>query len=104
VPPDALGVLQGGATLVGDPRVATIAFTGSSRAGLAATGGVAPGQRQLKRAIVDMGGKNCIVVDEDADLDSAIGPIVASAFAYAGQKCSTASRLLVHQRRPPSAA
>ena len=104
VPPDALGLLQGnaetGAALVRDPRVATIAFTGSSPTGLdilAATGDVVPGQRQLKRAIVDMGGKNCIIVDEDADLDSAIEPIVHSAFAYAGQKCSTASRLLVHE-------
>jgi RHH-type proline utilization regulon transcriptional repressor/proline dehydrogenase/delta 1-pyrroline-5-carboxylate dehydrogenase len=104
VPPDALGLLQGnaetGAALVRDPRVATIAFTGSSPTGLdilAATGDVVPGQRQLKRAIVDMGGKNCIIVDEDADLDAAIEPIVHSAFAYAGQKCSTASRLLVHE-------
>jgi RHH-type transcriptional regulator, proline utilization regulon repressor / proline dehydrogenase / delta 1-pyrroline-5-carboxylate dehydrogenase len=104
VPPDALGLLQGnaatGAALIRDPRVATIAFTGSSPTGLdilAATGHVVPGQRQIKRAIVDMGGKNCIIVDEDADLDSAIAPIVHSAFAYAGQKCSTASRLLVHQ-------
>ena len=104
VPPDALGLLQGnaetGAALVRDPRVATIAFTGSSPTGLdilAATGDVVPGQRQLKRAIVDMGGKNCIIVDEDADLEAAIEPIVHSAFAYAGQKCSTASRLLVHE-------
>jgi RHH-type proline utilization regulon transcriptional repressor/proline dehydrogenase/delta 1-pyrroline-5-carboxylate dehydrogenase len=103
VPPDALGLLQGtaetGAALVGDPRVATIAFTGSSASGLdilAATGGLAPGQHQLKRAIVDMGGKNCIIVDEDADLDGAIAPIVHSAFTYAGQKCAAASRLLVH--------
>jgi RHH-type proline utilization regulon transcriptional repressor/proline dehydrogenase/delta 1-pyrroline-5-carboxylate dehydrogenase len=104
VPPDALGLIHGGAetgaALVREPRVATIAFTGSSRAGLdilAATSTVADGQRQLKRAIVDMGGKNCIIVDEDADLDSAIEPIVHSAFAYSGQKCSTASRLLVHE-------
>jgi RHH-type proline utilization regulon transcriptional repressor/proline dehydrogenase/delta 1-pyrroline-5-carboxylate dehydrogenase len=104
VPAEALGLLQGtaetGAALVADPRVATIAFTGSSRAGLdilAATGGVGAGQRQLKRAIVDMGGKNCIIVDQDAELDHAIGAIVRSAFAYAGQKCSTASRVLVHE-------
>jgi RHH-type proline utilization regulon transcriptional repressor/proline dehydrogenase/delta 1-pyrroline-5-carboxylate dehydrogenase len=104
VPADALGLLQGtaetGAMLVRDPRVATIAFTGSSRAGLdilAATAETVPGQRQLKRAIVDMSGKNCIIVDQDADLHGAIGPIVHSAFAYAGQKCSTASRLLVHE-------
>ncbi len=104
VPPDALGLLQGGAetgaALAREPRVATIAFTGSSPTGLdilAATGTVVPGQRQLKRAIVDMGAKNCIIVDQDADLEGAIEPIVHSAFAYAGQKCSTASRLLVHE-------
>jgi len=104
VAPEALGLLQGnaetGAALVRDPRVATIAFTGSSASGLdvlAAAGGLVPGQQQLKRAIVDMGGKNCIIVDEDADLDGAIAAIVDSAFAYAGQKCSAASRLLVHE-------
>jgi RHH-type transcriptional regulator, proline utilization regulon repressor / proline dehydrogenase / delta 1-pyrroline-5-carboxylate dehydrogenase len=104
VPPDALGLLQGdaetGAALVRDPRVATIAFTGSSPTGLdilAATSDVLPRQRQLKRTIVDMGGKNCIIVDEDADLEAAIEPIIHSAFAYAGQNCSTASRLLVHE-------
>jgi RHH-type proline utilization regulon transcriptional repressor/proline dehydrogenase/delta 1-pyrroline-5-carboxylate dehydrogenase len=104
VPADALTLLQGdaetGAALVRDPRVATVAFTGSSRVGLdviAAAADIAPGQRQLKRAIVDMGGKNCIIVDADADLDGAVPAIVRSAFTYAGQKCSAASRLLVHE-------
>jgi RHH-type proline utilization regulon transcriptional repressor/proline dehydrogenase/delta 1-pyrroline-5-carboxylate dehydrogenase len=104
VPAEALTLIQGdaetGAALVRDPRVATIAFTGSSRVGLdiiAAAADVAPGQRQLKRAIVDMGGKNCIIVDADADLDTAVPAIVHSAFTYAGQKCSAASRLLVHE-------
>src|SRR5207248_215320 len=44
-----------------------------------------------------MGGKNCVIVDADADLDEAVPAIVASAFDYAGQKCSAASRVLVHE-------
>jgi RHH-type proline utilization regulon transcriptional repressor/proline dehydrogenase/delta 1-pyrroline-5-carboxylate dehydrogenase len=102
VPPDALSLLQGdgrtGALLVRDPRVATIAFTGSTPVGLdvlRAAADVAPGQRQLKRAVVEMGGKNCVMVTDDADLDQAVGAVVRSAFAHAGQKCSAAERLLV---------
>ena len=44
-----------------------------------------------------MGGKNCVIVDSDADLDDAVPAIVASAFGYAGQKCSAASRVLAHE-------
>jgi RHH-type transcriptional regulator, proline utilization regulon repressor / proline dehydrogenase / delta 1-pyrroline-5-carboxylate dehydrogenase len=101
VPADALALLPGGpetgAHLVRDPRVATIAFTGSTRAGLdivAAAALVAPGQRHLKRAVVEMGGKNCVIVAADADLDVAVPAILRSAFDYAGQKCSAASRVL----------
>jgi RHH-type proline utilization regulon transcriptional repressor/proline dehydrogenase/delta 1-pyrroline-5-carboxylate dehydrogenase len=104
VPPDAIGLLQGdgdtGAALIGDPRVATIAFTGSSAVGLEimrAAADVVSGQKQLKRTVIEMGGKNCVIVDADADLDDAIPAIVRSAFDYAGQKCSAASRLLVHE-------
>jgi RHH-type transcriptional regulator, proline utilization regulon repressor / proline dehydrogenase / delta 1-pyrroline-5-carboxylate dehydrogenase len=102
VPAEAIGLLPGdgdtGAHLVRDPRVATIAFTGSTPVGLdvvAAAGDVVSGQRQLKRAIVEMGAKNCVVVAADADLDVAVPAIVRSAFGYAGQKCSAAARLLV---------
>jgi RHH-type proline utilization regulon transcriptional repressor/proline dehydrogenase/delta 1-pyrroline-5-carboxylate dehydrogenase len=104
VPPEALGVVQGegeaGAALVADRRVATIAFTGSGAVGLEivrTAADVAPGQRQLKRTVIEMGGKNCVIVDADADLDDAVPAIVRSAFDYAGQKCSAASRLLVHE-------
>jgi RHH-type proline utilization regulon transcriptional repressor/proline dehydrogenase/delta 1-pyrroline-5-carboxylate dehydrogenase len=104
VPPEALGLLQGGgevgAALVRDPRVATIAFTGSGPVGLEivrAAGEVVPGQKHLKRTVIEMGGKNCVIVDADADLDDAIPAIVRSAFDYAGQKCSAASRVLVHE-------
>jgi RHH-type proline utilization regulon transcriptional repressor/proline dehydrogenase/delta 1-pyrroline-5-carboxylate dehydrogenase len=104
VPAEALNLVQGagetGAALVRDPRVATIAFTGSGAVGLEivrAAGEVAPGQKQLKRTVIEMGGKNCVIVDADADLDDAIPAIVRSAFDYAGQKCSAASRVLVHE-------
>jgi RHH-type proline utilization regulon transcriptional repressor/proline dehydrogenase/delta 1-pyrroline-5-carboxylate dehydrogenase len=53
------------------------------------------GQRHVKRVIAEMGGKNAIVVDADADLDQAVPAIVYSAFGYAGQKCSACSRLIV---------
>jgi RHH-type transcriptional regulator, proline utilization regulon repressor / proline dehydrogenase / delta 1-pyrroline-5-carboxylate dehydrogenase len=104
VPPEALALLPGGgavgAHLVRDPRVATIAFTGSTPAGLdvlAAAADVVAGQRQVKRAIVEMGAKNCVLVAADADLGHAVPAIVRSAFGYAGQKCAAASRLLVHE-------
>jgi RHH-type proline utilization regulon transcriptional repressor/proline dehydrogenase/delta 1-pyrroline-5-carboxylate dehydrogenase len=58
---------------------------------------VAPGARQLTRVVAEMGGKNCVIVDSDADLDEAIPAIVESAFGYAGQKCSAAARVLVHE-------
>jgi RHH-type proline utilization regulon transcriptional repressor/proline dehydrogenase/delta 1-pyrroline-5-carboxylate dehydrogenase len=54
-----------------------------------------PGQRAIKRVVAEMGGKNAIIVDADADLDSAIPAILTSAFGFSGQKCSAASRLVV---------
>jgi RHH-type proline utilization regulon transcriptional repressor/proline dehydrogenase/delta 1-pyrroline-5-carboxylate dehydrogenase len=104
VPPGAISLLPGegdaGAALVSDPRVSTIAFTGSLLVGLeiirvAAT--PVEGQSQIKRVVAELGGKNCVIVDADADLDEAVPAIVSSAFAYAGQKCSAASRVLVHE-------
>ncbi|MDX6672575.1 MAG: RHH-type transcriptional regulator, proline utilization regulon repressor / proline dehydrogenase [Solirubrobacteraceae bacterium] len=104
VPPDALALLPGegdaGAALVRHPGVHTIAFTGSAAVGLgivAQAAQPAPGQGHLKRVIAEMGGKNCVLVDSDADLDEAVPAIVTSAFVYAGQKCSAASRVLVHE-------
>ena len=58
---------------------------------------VVPGQRHIKRVVSELGGKNCVIVDSDADLDEAVPAIVSSAFVYAGQKCSAAARVLVHQ-------
>jgi len=104
VPPDALALLPGegdvGAALVRHPGVHTIAFTGSVAVGLEILRGaaeIADGQRHLKRVIAEMGGKNCVIVDSDADLDDAVPAIVQSAFVYAGQKCSAAARVLAHE-------
>jgi RHH-type proline utilization regulon transcriptional repressor/proline dehydrogenase/delta 1-pyrroline-5-carboxylate dehydrogenase len=104
VPPGALALLPGegdvGAALVSRPEVHAIAFTGSLPVGLeinAAAARQQPGQRHFKRVIAELGGKNCVIVDADADLDDAVPAIVDSAFAYAGQKCSAASRVLAHE-------
>jgi RHH-type proline utilization regulon transcriptional repressor/proline dehydrogenase/delta 1-pyrroline-5-carboxylate dehydrogenase len=103
VPNDAISLLAGegdvGAALVRHPDVQTIAFTGSMPVGLEiirAAAEVVPGQRQIKRVVAELGGKNCVIVDSDADLDEAVPAIVSSAFVYAGQKCSAAARVLVH--------
>jgi RHH-type proline utilization regulon transcriptional repressor/proline dehydrogenase/delta 1-pyrroline-5-carboxylate dehydrogenase len=87
-----------GAHLVEHPDVAGIAFTGSKDVGLAIVAAAAvtrPGQRQVKRVIAEMGGKNALIVDDDADLDQAVPAAITSAFGFAGQKCSAASRLIV---------
>ncbi len=104
VPPAALALVPGegdvGAALVEDPRVNVIAFTGSEAVGLGIVRAAAKtpeSQPHVKRVIAEMGGKNCIIVDSDADLDDAIPAIVDSAFAFAGQKCSAASRVLAHE-------
>jgi len=104
VPPSALALLPGegevGAALVRDPRVHTIAFTGSGKVGLdivRAAAEVPPGQKHLKRVIAEMGGKNCVIVDSDADLDDVVPALVKSAFLFAGQKCSAAARVLCHE-------
>src|SRR5262249_41908588 len=55
---------------------------------------LAPGARHLKRVIAEMGGKNAVIVDDDADLDEAVDGIITSAFHYAGQKCSACSRVI----------
>jgi RHH-type proline utilization regulon transcriptional repressor/proline dehydrogenase/delta 1-pyrroline-5-carboxylate dehydrogenase len=104
LPADALALLPGegpvGAALVGDPRVHTIAFTGSGPVGLEIirrSAELAPGQRHVKRVVAEMGGKNCVIVDSDADLDDVVPALVKSAFNYSGQKCSAAARVLAHE-------
>lgn len=90
-----------GPKLVGDARVDLIGFTGSADVGLwiieEAAKKPKPGQRGVKKVIAEMGGKNAVIVDEDADLDEAITGCIHSAFGFQGQKCSALSRLLVHE-------
>jgi len=102
VPPDAVSLLPGegdaGEALVRDPRVHAIAFTGSLPVGRSIVRAAAEtSERQFKKVVAELGGKNCVIVAADADLDEAVPAIVSSAFAFAGQKCSAASRVLVEQ-------
>ena len=88
-----------GKALVADPRIHTLVFTGSCAAGLnilETAAKVVPGQRHIKRVIAEMGGKNAVIVDSDADLDDVVPALLKSAYGFAGQKCSAASRALVH--------
>lgn len=102
LPPGVVNYLPGpgggvGDTLVDHPKTRFIAFTGSKEVGLRIferAGRHQPGQRWLKRTVLEMGGKDTIVVDETADLDGAADGIVASAFGFQGQKCSACSRVV----------
>jgi RHH-type proline utilization regulon transcriptional repressor/proline dehydrogenase/delta 1-pyrroline-5-carboxylate dehydrogenase len=103
-PPGVVNYLPGvgeeiGPALVGHPDVSMIAFTGSRAVGLAiqkqaADVHDAQGQDHIKRVITELGGKNAVIIDDDADLDEAVHGVVASAFGYAGQKCSACSRVV----------
>ncbi len=87
-----------GAYLVNHPQVEMIAFTGSREVGLKIyeiAGQTRPGQKQLKHVVCEMGGKNAMIIDHDADLDEAVPAVLYSAFGYQGQKCSALSRLIV---------
>ncbi|HEY7329427.1 MAG TPA: L-glutamate gamma-semialdehyde dehydrogenase [Gemmataceae bacterium] len=103
LPPGVVSYLPGigeeiGPALVDHPDVAMIAFTGSRGVGLHINRQAAemqPGQQHIKRVLAEMGGKNAIIVDDDADMDEAVHGVVASAFGYAGQKCSACSRVIV---------
>src|SRR3989454_9079890 len=90
-----------GNAVVAHPKTRYIAFTGSREVGLdinksAAT--QAPGQVWIKRAILEMGGKDAIIVDSEADIDSAVEGVAISAFGFQGQKCSACSRAIVDER------
>ncbi len=103
VPAGVLNFLAGDGAVIGEhlvnhKDVDLIAFTGSREVGLKiweAGGRTHPGQRELKRVVCEMGGKNGVIVDSDADLDEAIVDSIYSAFGYQGQKCSALSRLIV---------
>jgi RHH-type transcriptional regulator, proline utilization regulon repressor / proline dehydrogenase / delta 1-pyrroline-5-carboxylate dehydrogenase len=102
LPPGALSYLPGlgeevGEALVDHPGVDLIAFTGSRPVGLEINRRAAetkPGQDHVKRVIAEMGGKNAILIDADADLDEAVLGVLTSAFGYSGQKCSACSRVI----------
>ncbi len=102
-PPGVVNYLPGlgeevGEHLVKSPHIDLVAFTGSRPVGLRIYGLAAKtekGQRGPRRVITEMGGKNAIIVDEDADLDEAVRGVISSAFGYAGQKCSACSRAIV---------
>lgn len=103
LPDGVLNLVTGPGSVIGDalvdhPKTRLIAFTGSKEIGIRIYGRAAqvqPGQRWLKRTVLEMGGKDSIVVDETADLDAAADAIVASAFGFQGQKCSACSRAII---------
>ncbi len=103
LPPGVLNFLPGpggaiGDTLVDHPLTRFIAFTGSKEVGLRIHERAAkaqPGQIWIKRTILEMGGKDAVVVDSSADLDAAAEGVVVSAFGYQGQKCSAGSRAII---------
>jgi 1-pyrroline-5-carboxylate dehydrogenase len=87
-----------GSAVVVHPQTRFIAFTGSKAVGLEIHERAAktqPGQIFIKRTILEMGGKDSIIVEADCDLDSALDGVVASAFGFNGQKCSACSRVIV---------
>ena len=90
-----------GEALTGHPGVHFVSFTGSRDVGLRIYQRIATpvaGQRHIKKAVLEMGGKDAIIVDHDVNLDGAADGIVASAFGFQGQKCSACSRLIVHEK------
>ncbi|MBT4761677.1 MAG: bifunctional proline dehydrogenase/L-glutamate gamma-semialdehyde dehydrogenase [Bdellovibrionaceae bacterium] len=103
IPQGALSFLPGlgeevGEFLTDHKDIDTIAFTGSKPVGLHIVKKAAhthSGQKNVKRCIIEMGGKNAIIIDNDADLDEAIQGVIYSAFGFQGQKCSACSRVIV---------
>lgn len=103
LPDGVFNFLPGKGSVMGDalvehPDVSVIAFTGSVEVGLriqAKAARVQPGQTQCKKVIAEMGGKNAIIIDDDADLDEAVLGVLYSAFGFQGQKCSACSRVIV---------
>jgi 1-pyrroline-5-carboxylate dehydrogenase len=106
VPKDVVSFVSGPGSSVGDaivahPKTRYIAFTGSKEVGLHIGEQAAkkqPGQIWIKRTVLEMGGKDAIIVDDEADLDAAVEGVAASAFGYQGQKCSACSRAIVTQK------
>jgi RHH-type proline utilization regulon transcriptional repressor/proline dehydrogenase/delta 1-pyrroline-5-carboxylate dehydrogenase len=103
LPAGVFNYIPGKGSVIGDymvdhPDVSLIAFTGSVETGLRIIDRAAkvhPGQSNVKKIIAEMGGKNAIIIDDDADLDEAVPHVLYSAFGFQGQKCSACSRVIV---------
>ncbi len=106
VPAGVVNYLPGSGAAVGDylvghARTRFVAFTGSKQVGLRINelaAKPAKGQVWVKRVVVEMGGKDSIIVDSETDLDMAVDGVTASAFGYQGQKCSACSRAIVVEK------
>jgi 1-pyrroline-5-carboxylate dehydrogenase len=106
LPPGVLNFLPGGGGAIGDtlvehPLTRFINFTGSKEVGLRIVeraAKITPGQKWIKRVTAEMGGKDALIIDSEADLDLAAEAAVAGAFGFQGQKCSACSRLIVDQK------
>ncbi len=106
IPKEALSFVSGaggavGDTIVAHPKTRYIAFTGSKEVGLRISelaGKAVPGQIWVKRTVLEMGGKDAIIVDDEADVDAAVEGVAQSAFGYQGQKCSACSRAIVTEK------
>lgn len=105
LPPGVLNFLTGsaatGEAMVTHPKTRFISFTGSKSVGLHINEEAAKprdGQKWIKRVVAELGGKDAIIVADDADLDSAAAGVVAAAFGFQGQKCSACSRLIVDEK------
>src|SRR4029077_14735000 len=106
IPKDALNFLTGPGAEVGDvlvkhPKTRYIAFTGSKEVGLRISelaGKTVPGQIWIKRTVLEMGGKDSIILDEEGDVDAAVEGVAQAAFGYQGQKCSACSRAIVSEK------
>jgi 1-pyrroline-5-carboxylate dehydrogenase len=103
LPPGVFNFVTGGGGTVGDalvrhPKTRFVSFTGSKAVGIGINklaAEVQPGQRWLKRVVAEMGGKDAIIVDDEADIDAAVEGVAVSAFGFQGQKCSACSRAIV---------
>ena len=106
LPPGVFNFVTGSGGVVGDTLVRHaktrfVSFTGSREVGIGINrlaAEVQPGQMWIKRVVAEMGGKDAIIVDEEADLDAAAQGVAASAFGFQGQKCSACSRAIVSEK------
>ena len=106
VPKEAVQFLTGSGAVIGDlivqhPKTRYIGFTGSKEVGLRIAelaNKPSPGQIWIKRTVLEMGGKDGMIVDEEADIDAAVEGTAQAAFGYQGQKCSACSRVIVSEK------